>query len=372
MKLHFKRRMQTGTAILCTLALSLTCIPAYAEDQASLESKTSDLENQLANINQELLDISNQISMTEMQVEITNGEIQRTQDSLIVAQDKEAQQYDNMKSRIKYMYENGSASLLEMLFEAENMSDFLNKADFIQNISDYDRDMLTELQNTKDQITQQQQILQAQQESLQTLQVSLDKQQQDLNDKAAATSTDLSTVQAQLAQLKAEEAARLAAEAAARKAAEEKAAAEAAGLANGSGSSGNVIINTDNTIVNVGSIDTSASELDVFAAILDCEAVHDYTSMLAVATVIMNRVDSSLFPNTIKEVIYAPGQFEPVFSGKIDTVLKAGASKLAYEVAQDAVNGARLAAVNDCYYFLYAGTGHSGINVGGNVFFQSW
>lgn len=126
------------------------CSPVSAEESTqSLESKTSDLAGQLAGINQELVAISDQISTTEMQVEITNGEIQRTKDSLADAQAKEAQQYNDMKTRIKYMYETGSASLLEMLFSAEDMTDFLNKADFIQNISDYDRKMLTELQETK-------------------------------------------------------------------------------------------------------------------------------------------------------------------------------------------------------------------------------
>ena len=107
---------------------------------------------QLAGINQELVAISDQISTTEMQVEITNGEIQRTKDSLADAQAKEAQQYNDMKTRIKYMYETGSASLLEMLFSAEDMTDFLNKADFIQNISDYDRKMLKELQDLRQDI----------------------------------------------------------------------------------------------------------------------------------------------------------------------------------------------------------------------------
>mgnify|MGYP000131620178 FL=1 len=126
-----------------------------------------------------------------MQVEITNGEIQRTKDSLADAQAKEAQQYNDMKTRIKYMYETGSASLLEMLFSAEDMTDFLNKADFIQNISDYDRKMLTELQETKNQIAEEEKTLQAQQDSLVSLQTSLDKKQSDLEAKAAATSTDL-------------------------------------------------------------------------------------------------------------------------------------------------------------------------------------
>ena len=126
------------------------CSPCFRRGKhPKLESKTSDLAGQLAGINQELVAISDQISTTEMQVEITNGEIQRTKDSLADAQAKEAQQYNDMKTRIKYMYETGSASLLEMLFSAEDMTDFLNKADFIQNISDYDRKMLTELQETK-------------------------------------------------------------------------------------------------------------------------------------------------------------------------------------------------------------------------------
>ena len=138
MKSGLKRRLQTGTALICSLAMAFSVLPVSAEESTqSLESKTSDLAGQLAGINQELVAISDQISTTEMQVEITNGEIQRTKDSLADAQAKEAQQYNDMKTRIKYMYETGSASLLEMLFSAEDMTDFLNKADFIQNISDY-------------------------------------------------------------------------------------------------------------------------------------------------------------------------------------------------------------------------------------------
>ena len=130
MKSGLKRRLQTGTALICSLAMAFSVLPVSAEESTqSLESKTSDLAGQLAGINQELVAISDQISTTEMQVEITNGEIQRTKDSLADAQAKEAQQYNDMKTRIKYMYETGSASLLEMLFSAEDMTDFLNKAD---------------------------------------------------------------------------------------------------------------------------------------------------------------------------------------------------------------------------------------------------
>ena len=78
----------------------------------------------------------------------------------------------------------------------------------------------------------------------------------------------------------------------------------------------------------------------------------------------MNRVYDSRFPNSISGVVYAAGQFEPAFSGRLEYVLNAGPTSLSYQVAQDAINGARLAEV--------AGTGHPGINIGGNVFFPSW
>ena len=76
MKSCLKRRLQTGTALICSLAMAFSVLPVSAEESTqSLESKTSDLAGQLAGINQELVAISDQISTTEMQVEITNGEI---------------------------------------------------------------------------------------------------------------------------------------------------------------------------------------------------------------------------------------------------------------------------------------------------------
>lgn len=354
MKLHVKRRLQTGLTLLCFLVLSFSAIPVSADDIASLENKTSDLQSQLAGINQEMLAISNEISSTEMQVEITNSEIMRTQDSLAVAQENETRQYEDMKSRIKYMYESGNTSLIEMLFSAENMTDFLNKADFIQNISDYDRDMLNELRAIQADIAEKESILLEQQAALTDLQNQLETRQEELNAKAASTSTDLATFTAQLEQLRAEEAARQAA-----------AAAQVFANLNGGG-------DYDHTVLNTTPVSVDASELDIFAAILQCEAYQDYDCLLAVATVIMNRLNAG-FGKSITDIIYASGQFEPVWTGRLDAVLAAGPTSLSYQVAQDALNGARLAAVADCYYFLYAGaTSRPGVNVGNNLFFQSW
>lgn len=394
MNLHTKRRLKAGVALLCsaTMTFALATPYSFADEKETLENKTSDLQSQLAGINQDLLKISDEISDTQMRVTIINSEILRSEDELAVSQQNEDQQYENMKSRIKYMYENGNSSMLELLFSAESMSDFLNKADFIQNISQYDRDMLSELQNIHADIENQKMALQNQQASLNNLENELQQQQAELQQKADETSTDLAQFQAQLQQIREQEAAKAAAEAAAK--AQQEAAAkaqqQAQASANASSSGNNTSSNTTNSSgsTNSGSSNSgnntsggstnnsgssaNTSDLDLLAAIIQCEAYQNYDSLLAVATVIMNRVYDSRFPNSISGVVYAAGQFEPAFSGRLEYVLNAGPTSLSYQVAQDAINGARLAEVADCYYFLYAGTGHSGINIGGNVFFPSW
>ena len=374
MEICKKRRIRTGLALLCSLAVVFSVFPAYADDDIeSLEDQTSALESELQGINQEILSLSEEISSTEMQVEILNGEIARTEDSLAEAETNEQKQYDDMKTRIKYMYENGNATLLEMLFSAEDMADFLNKADFIENLSQYDRDALNELIDVHQQIGDQMKSLEEQQASMADLQDDLADKQAELQAKAQQTSTNLQEVNNRLEAAKKAEEERLAREQAAREKAEQE-AKEAAAQAESEKNSSSGNNSTSGTVSNGGgSVNASVDEITLFAALLDCEAVHDYNSMLAVATVIMNRVESPRFGDSIRDVIYAPGQFEPVWTGRLDERLDKGPTSLARQVAQDAVNGARLAEVADCYYFLYApSTSRDGIVIGDNLFFTSW
>ena len=179
--MRMKRKVQALTAFLLTSAMLLLSITAYAEDIESLESKTSDLQNQLNDINQDLLSISDEIASTETAIQDANNEMFRIQDSLAISRENEMRQYEDMKTRIRYMYENGNDNLLELLFSAENMSDFLSRAEFIQNISSYDREKLENLQSIQKGIEQQEADLTAKQNSLTTLQTQLVSQQEALN-----------------------------------------------------------------------------------------------------------------------------------------------------------------------------------------------
>ena len=80
---------------------------------------------------------------------------------------------------------------------------------------------------------------------------------------------------------------------------------------------------------------SAASELEIFAALIECEAGStDYDGMLAVASVVMNRVNHRYYPDTITGVIYQSGQFSPVASGKLDKVLKRGIKSSCLESLQ--------------------------------------
>lgn len=198
MRMHKKRIARYGTALICAFGVALSSMPVHAEDIESLENKTSNLQDQLDGINQDMVEISDKIAETEAQIEESNNEVFRLEASLQISRNNEEKQYENMKSRIKYMYENGSESMISMLFSADSMADLLNKADFVQNVTEYDRDMLENLVEVREGIETQEDDLKKQQQELADLKEQLNSEQAELQAKADATSTDLATFNAQL------------------------------------------------------------------------------------------------------------------------------------------------------------------------------
>lgn len=118
------------------------------------------------------------------------------------------------------------------------------------------------------------------------------------------------------------------------------------------------------TAGNNGAVAADIGEEELLAAILFCEAGTNYEGDCAVGAVIMNRVRSSSFPDTISDVIYQSGQFSPVASGKLARVLASGVPDICYEAARTALS--RYTNIGDCLYF-HAGTGGL-YDIGGNTF----
>ena len=264
MKMQKKRIVQCGLSLICAFGIALSGMSVHAEEVDSLEDKTSNLQSQLEGINQDLVTISNEIAETEVKIEESNNEVFRLEASLQISRNNEEVQYANMKTRIKYMYENGSDTLLSMKKKKKSMGEFLNRVDFIQNITKYDKDMLENMVKVREGIEEQEAELKSRQQELLDLQSQLDSEQAALQEKAEETSTDLATVNAQLEAARAaqkkqeEEAQRKADEQLAKKAQEEtKQASASAGsnisAGNNNPSNNNSSNNTSSDSFNSGS-----------------------------------------------------------------------------------------------------------------------
>ena len=116
MKGHLKRLQKTVFAGTCVLALLCPMTIVHADELDNMETQSSDLQSELDNVNSELLEIGGQIADNEVQMEAINGEIEKTQEQLLIAKNNEEQQYEDMKLRIQYIYENSGESMLGMIF----------------------------------------------------------------------------------------------------------------------------------------------------------------------------------------------------------------------------------------------------------------
>lgn len=113
-------------------------------------------------------------------------------------------------------------------------------------------------------------------------------------------------------------------------------------------------------------ISADSNDVAMLAALIECEAGGEsYTGMVAVGAVVVNRVNSGSFPNSISGVIYQSGQFTPVATGTFQSVLARGARSDCYAAAQAALGGE--SPVGGCLYFN-SGYG-SGIQIGYQHFY---
>lgn len=120
--------------------------------------------------------------------------------------------------------------------------------------------------------------------------------------------------------------------------------------------------------VNYGEFTVDTDTMLLLAALIHCEARGEsYEGQVAVGAVVMNRVRSSAYPNTIEGVIYASGQFTPAMSGKVDQVLKSGKINAScIEAAKEALSGK--SNVGDRTHFR-RNNGRAGLVIGNHVFY---
>ena len=107
-----------------------------------IEEKQNEVRSQLSHLNEDLVETMLTLELLEADLEAKEQEIEEAKEEFEQLKKLEEEQYQAMKLRIQYMYERGTAGYVALLMETESITDLLNKADFVQDVSDYDDEKL--------------------------------------------------------------------------------------------------------------------------------------------------------------------------------------------------------------------------------------
>ena len=217
-------------------------------DISAMESKKQELEDYLSDLNAQYEELTNVISDLSVQAGEKENQLKDIQKKLKKAQKASDKQYEDMKLRIQYMYENGGTTALQTLLSSKDLAEFLNTAESVSKISQYDRTMLNKYEKLQETIKEQKTAAQEEKTAIDSLLAERSAKQQEVQELAASTSDNISSYIAQISASQ-EEAAALTAQinsadnsiaqliqqAEAEKAAQERAEAEAAAAEETSG-----------------------------------------------------------------------------------------------------------------------------------------
>lgn len=173
-----------------------------------LNSKKGQSEEYLSELNQQLDDLQNRLQELQDQYDAKQNELVQIQADLEDAKAKEEEQYEAMKLRIQYMYENSSGNgYMAMLFSSKSISELISRAEYIQKISDFDRDLMQEYEDTVDQVKEKETQVQEEQAAIVELQQQSSDQQEAIQELYAAAYQELRTYSAELDDAKSSESA---------------------------------------------------------------------------------------------------------------------------------------------------------------------
>ena len=326
------------------------------EQGDALRQEQDNLNGTMTGLNSNLGSLSATMTSIQEEIESKQNEIAEAETALEQAQADADAQYEAMKLRIQFSYENGGAFSWTMLFESDGIVDFINRASYMSDIAQSDRELLTLYQETLESIELQKAQLETEKEELLAKQDQLEASKTQLLNSISQVASSINANQqaleenssqaeelaariAEAEEIEARLEAQKAAEAAAQLA---QAQAMEAEMAQSGGTSGTPVV-------------AQTSEAELLAALIYCEAGGEsYAGQVAVGSVVVNRVNSTYFPNSITDVIYQSGQFTPAASGKLALVLENG---LTTDSCRNAANQVIGGSVSGNWLFFCVNTG---------------
>ena len=329
---------------------------------ASMEEEKSGLVSKLDQLNKDLTAVSEKLADLEQQIKDKEKEIEQTQADLEEAIATEEKQYADMKKRVQYMYEKKDSLYLEILFSANGFGDFINKATYIQDLSEYDENLMQEYENTRKLIEEKEAELQQEKVELDELKEETKAEQEKVTGYVNSTSSSIKQYSGQIADAEAQAAAY---EEEIKKQEEDiaylkKKLAEEIAMSK---------LSAQSKWRDISEVQFAEGDRYLLANLIYCEAGGEpYAGQLAVGAVVINRVLSGVYPDTVTGVIYQNKQFSPAGSGRLALALSENrATAACYKAADEAMAGQTN--VGNCVYFRTPIEGLTGIRIGGHIFY---
>lgn len=328
----------------------------------NLEGRRDTLEKELDYLNAQLSQVVANLEELERQIYDKEAEIEQTMEALDEAKEKEQEQYDSMVAVTRCLYEQQEDTYLTALLSAGSFSDLLNMAERIEKIARYDQRLLEEYKENKILIQAHEDRLRTDRAELEELRVKAEEEKDKVSGMVSQTSSAIAKYGDQISSA---EKKALEYEAQIRKKEEDldylkKKLAEEIALSQAA---------ANGTWRDISEVSFAEGDRRLLANLIYCEAGGEpYAGQVAVGSVVINRVLSSRFPDTVLGVIYQSGQFSPVGSGRLDIALASDkATESCYRAADEAMAG--VTNVGTCVFFRTPIEGLSGINIGGHVFY---
>ena len=328
------------------------------------EQKT--LQGTLSALNQELTKVSENLAVIEGDILTKEEEIEVTRAELENAEKQRDEQDYAMKKRIQFMYESSTMTYLDMIFSAGSFSELINGATYINSIADYDRKMLEMYKGVVDLIEEKEIQLNLEMSELARLKVEAVQEQNKVIDLVSETSVAIAKYADEIESLEDS------IEAYEKEIAEQNKDIEALKKqlelekANSS-------LAANSAWRDISQVAFEDGDRKLLANLIYCEARGEsYDGKVAVGSVVINRVLSERFPNTVVGVIYAPNQFAPVKSTVNSLALALAEDRASrypdcYRAADEAMSG--YSNVGRCVYFRTPIPGLTGTQIGNHIFY---
>ena len=327
-----------------------------------LKNEKTNLQDEMADLNDLMIEACGRYVDLQSQIETKTQEITDNQAALAEAIAREEQQQEDMEIRARKMYERKTSDYVTSLLQAGSFGELLNLATWFERVETYDKDRLQEYQEAHANIELLEEVLEEQKAQLDELFAQAEAEKDKMAELISEISAKIDEYAAEIsdaekqallyeAQLKQSEADLKVLQ---KKLEEElRISREAA----------------EGKWRTIDQVVFDEEDRKLLANIIYCEAGGEpYEGKVAVGAVVINRVLSNRFPDSVYGVIYQKNQFSPVASGRFALALeKDKATPACYQAADEAMQG--VTNVGVCVFFRTPIKGLTGISIGHHIFY---